>query len=271
MVYGKGDFSRNFPANSWFNRATRNVVRKSLSILSSLLLIFPVGAQGPPPERSRGKGDPKPRSSSVELIKRFDSNKDGKLSREEFDQGDRVRDLTPEIRGKLFGRLDKDGDGFIARKELVEIPAPRGGRHGFGRADTNKDGRISFEEFSKSPPRFADFPLERMKAMFERFDRNKDGFLDAKDHPDHHRDGRRPLPRISLKGLDSDKNGFLSWPEFQNAPAVRSLEEKERRRLFSRLDADQDGELSSKELRMPFERDKKGGGDPDKSRKGPKK
>jgi len=271
MVYGKGHFLRNFYLNSWFNRLTRQVVVKSLSIFSSLVLIFPAGAQGPPPGGSRGQGDPKQRPSSVDLIKRYDSNKDGKLSGEEFDQGDRVKDLTPEIREKLFGRFDKDGDGFITKKELVKIPAPPGGRHGFGRADTNQDGRISFEEFSKVPPRFDDFSVERMKAMFERFDRNKDGFLDVQDHPDHHLEGRRPRPKILLKELDSDENGSLSWTEFQNAPAVLSVEEREGRRMFNRLDSDKNGELSSKELRTPFVRDKKRGGDFGKSRKGPRK
>ncbi|YCM45322.1 EF-hand domain-containing protein [Verrucomicrobiaceae bacterium 227] len=250
---------------------------KSLSILSSLVLIFPADAQGPPsggpPGGPRGKGEPKQRPSSVELIKRYDANDDGKLSRAEFARGERVKDLPQEVLQKLFGRFDKDQDGFITKKELVEIPAPPGGRQGFGRADTNKDGRITFEEFSKSTPRFADFSVERMKAMFERFDRNKDGFLDSKDHPDRHREGgRRPMPRIAIKGLDSDNNGSLSWAEFQNAPAVLSIEEKDRRRLFGRFDDDRNGELSPKELRMPFERDEKGGGGrPEKGRKGPKK
>lgn len=243
---------------------------KSFFTLISLVAIFPAAAQGPVPSGSRGKGDPKQRSSA-ELIKRYDADDDGKLSRVEFDQGDRVKDLSPEIREKLFGRLDKDGDGFITRKDLVEIPAPPGGRHGFGRADANKDGRISFAEFSEAPPRFSDLSPERMKAMFDRFDRNKDGFLDAKDHPDHNREGKRPLPKIILKGLDSDENGSLSWAEFQNAPAVILVEEKERRRMFNRLDVDKNQELSSAELRTPFEREKKGSGESEKGRKGPKK
>lgn len=271
MVYGKGHFLRNFHLNSWFNRPTSKVVVKSLFIFSSLVFIFPAGAQGPQPGGPRGKGDSKQRPSSVELIKRYDSNKDGQLSREEFAQGERVKDLTPEIREKLFGRFDKDGDGFITKKELVEIPAPPGNRHGFGRADINKDGKITFEEFSKSPPRYADLSAERMKAMFDRFDRNKDGFLDARDHPDHNRERKRPMPKIMLKGLDSDNNGSFSWAEFQNAPAVLSLEEKERRRIFARFDDDKNGELSAKELRAPFEREKKGGADFEKGRKGPKK
>ena len=260
-----------------------NAVKISLIPLSFLLPILPLGAQdepppppGPPgPPRGQG-GEPRQRPSSIELIERYDTDKDGRLSREEFDQGDRAKALDEEIRAKLFKRFDKDGDGFITRKELKEIPGPGPrGREDIGRTDTDKDGRISYEEFSKSP-RFMNLPEERRKALFNRFDSNKDGFLDPKDHPDRGRERRRPpFPRIQLKGLDLDENGSLSWAEFQNAPSILSIDEKDRRKLFERLDEDKDGEVSGKELRSPFERDrerdKKDGDKPDSPGKGPKK
>jgi Ca2+-binding EF-hand superfamily protein len=59
---------------------------------------------------------------------------------------------------------------------------------------------------------------------------------------------------VRLKNLDSDKSGALSWKEFQKSPTLKNLSKEERRQAFRRLDADKNDELSSKELKSPFER-----------------
>ena len=110
--------------------------------------------------------------------------------------------------------------------------------------------------FFKHPP-FAKIPVERMGKMFERFDHNSDGFIDRKDG--RHGGGRvgprgERFPRVRLKNLDSDKSGALSWKEFQKSPTLKNLSKEERRQAFRRLDADKNDELSSKELKSPFER-----------------
>ncbi len=85
----------------------------------------------------------------------IDTNKDGVISQAEFD---------------AFRPKRQDGDHGRSREH--DGPRDRGGPmpfHGpdIKQLDTDKDGRISLEEFSAP-----------MKAHFARMDANKDGFLD---------------------------------------------------------------------------------------------
>ena len=222
-----------------------------LTIFSLWALLSSACAQ-PVPSGKRGKekrhGPPKP----GEFLKAFDLDHDGKVSKVEFDTGERTSRLAPEARGKLFARLDKDQDGFITPKELASPDRD----HSMSKADLNKDGRISKEEFSKHPP-FEKIPVERRDKMFKRFDHNSDGFIDRKDG--RHGAGRmgprgEKYPRLRLNDLDLDKSGALSWEEFRKSPSLQNLSKEERRKAFQKFDANKDDELSSKELRSPFER-----------------
>lgn len=222
------------------------------TLIATCILISPVCAQsgqgGEKHKKDKRNGPPKP----GEFLKAFDRNKDGKVSREEFDKGERTSQLQIEVRGKLFARLDKDGDGFIDPKEMV----PHHGRRSMEKADVDKDGRISKEEFSKHPP-FSKIPAERLDNMFARFDRNSDGFIDRKDgRPSGGRRGSRgeKFPRVKIEELDADKNGSLSREEFLKSPGLKDLSEKEKNHAFQRRDDDKNGEISPKELRPPFER-----------------
>ncbi|MHC4469774.1 MAG: hypothetical protein ACYS99_02325, partial [Planctomycetota bacterium] len=71
-----------------------------------------------PRGEGRGERPPPPGSPGRRFIERLDKDKDGKVSREEFDGPDHH-----------FRRLDRDGDGFLTEEEAPKGPPPRrGGR-----------------------------------------------------------------------------------------------------------------------------------------------
>jgi len=109
---------------------------------------------------AQGRGNPWDR------MKHYDTNKDGKISKEEF--------TGPE---RFFRRFDSDGDGFVTKAEVEQRMAV-GGRGGGGargsrgadqlakRIDTDKDGKVSKQEW---------------EAFFDRADENEDGILQPEE------------------------------------------------------------------------------------------
>jgi len=96
-------------------------------------------------------------------LKDADTNGDRKLSREE------VQAAFPHAAGKLFDKADRNGDGFVTVEEV---------KQGLGeklrQADTDSDGKLSPEEAKAAFPRMND-------RLFQRLDRNQDGFLSKED------------------------------------------------------------------------------------------
>ena len=70
-----------------------------------------------------GQGQPTDPAQFMARLMEFDSNGDGKLSREE---------LADSPMGRGFDRFDTNGDGFIDKTELEALAANRGGRPGAG-------------------------------------------------------------------------------------------------------------------------------------------
>lgn len=176
------------------------------------------------------------------IIENYDSNDDGKISREEYNaRGNRGR----------FDALDADEDGFIDLAELesdlggrmaerterwAERMAERMERHGermerlgermerlgeeaLADLDTNGDGEITEEDFGFSFDfDFKDFNFEFDGEKFE-----------------EHMQAQR---QRALKKLDKDGNGVVSREEF----AARQ------NKRFDELDKDDSGTLSADEL-----------------------
>lgn len=101
---------------------------------------------------------------------KLDTNGDGFVDRTEAAKAPRL--------AEKFDSLDTNKDGKLSREEM---PRWQGKRHGRGpggghermeKLDANKDGRISREE-AKADPRLAE--------RFDRMDVNKDGYLDKTD------------------------------------------------------------------------------------------
>jgi Ca2+-binding EF-hand superfamily protein len=185
------------------------------------------------------------------FLQQYDTNEDGKIDRKEF--------------RALFTRIDRNKDGAIDKEELREAalalskapggpPSPRREREevhpekGQSAAkrvdallqelDANHDGRISRDEAKGT----------KLAFVFDRLDRNKDGFLDRTEllqsadvlpPVEKERDPGKATEldlRIFhfMKHFDTNKDGKLDWDEAQA--------------LFIRLDTNKDGSLDENEL-----------------------
>lgn len=113
-------------------------------------------------------GQPGGPSGPEGMLRRLDRNNDGKVTKEEL----------PERMQPNFSRLDLNGDGALDADELKQAWQQMGGPRGVPGAgnllerirnlDADKDGKISQDELQN-------------KAMFDRLDRNGDGFIDEEE------------------------------------------------------------------------------------------
>lgn len=66
---------------------------------------------------------------AARMLERFDTDKDGALSKDELPQ--------PRRAGKMFDRMDADGSGGISKAEFENARMHRGGMHGHGYGQGN--------------------------------------------------------------------------------------------------------------------------------------
>jgi Ca2+-binding EF-hand superfamily protein len=93
-----------------------------------------------------------------QIMESADKNRDGKIGRVEFLE--RMREA--------FFFVDVNKDGFLTSEEYQRIPGTDAKR--FARADRNKDGKLSLDEF-----------LKAVTGDFDAADKNDDGVLDEKE------------------------------------------------------------------------------------------
>lgn len=199
------------------------------------------------------KGEGKNHMRHTAMIERLDTDKDGKVSLDEFKTNVSA----------AFKTFDADGNGEISRDEIkARREAFRDARKAvreatendkdtarealraggpymlpgagkmFERADTDKNGSLSEAEV-----------LASAEKIFERRDSNKDGALDTADAgpgkgKGHHKMGGEQRAERMLKRLDTDNDGKIS----QNEMLARATD------TFQRLDADKNGEVTKAEV-----------------------
>lgn len=187
-------------------------------------------------------------------ITRMDTNKDGKVTLDEFKAG----------ASAAFKAFDADGDGAVTKSEIEArhtafkdarktlrkaddadkaaarealrtsgpFMLPGTGRM-FDRTDTDKSGTLSEAEV-----------LAAAEKIFERHDSNKDGAIDQADaRKGKDWKGRKGKDRAHhagrmLKRADTDGDGKVSLVEFTQGAE----------KMFKRLDANGDGFISADEM-----------------------
>jgi Ca2+-binding EF-hand superfamily protein len=170
------------------------------------------------------------------MLRTFDANHDGKVTKDEvgaeFERRFAVADINSD------GKID-DADlppQMRGRNAFSEdaVGMRRGGRHGMMRelgflrqADTNKDGVVTKEEVAA----YAD-------QRFARLDWNKDGTVDQADREALRKETVDYAVKRMAHRMGAGPDGKVTREQFQAKAAER----------FARLDVDNDGKITRKEL-----------------------
>ena len=110
-----------------------------------------------------GRNDSRSGRDSAHFLDKYDTDRDGVVTKDEFKHERR------------FAEMDANGDGVLSKAEVEESTDKRMKESDYGffeRFDLNTDGKVTREEFTGPA------------ADFERKDRNNDGVIDAADKPD---------------------------------------------------------------------------------------
>ncbi|CAG7729299.1 unnamed protein product [Allacma fusca] len=193
---------------------------------------------------------------------------------EEFDN------LPPEEAKKrlrvLVEKMDLNNDNHVDKKELkmwilrsFRMLSEEESKERLQEVDGNEDGRVSWKEYVEETYGLdtdqvaiplQDLEEERMlrddKALFHAADKNKDGYLDEKEHLafTHPEEDPDMLPVVYQQTLvDKDKNGD-GYIDFQEYIGDRGKEkdkdwlEGEKDKFDHELDRDKDGLLNRQEI-----------------------
>ena len=135
-----------------------------------------------------------------------------------------------------FDRMDEDGDGVVTAQEFGSYIGERRAEwrdHKFASMDSDKDGQVSQDEYVA-------YKQQRAQRRFQYMDTNKDGKLskdEFRDHKKNRKHGHHGKGRIFSK-LDADNDGQITREESLTAW----------RNWFKRIDANNDQVVSADEV-----------------------
>jgi Ca2+-binding EF-hand superfamily protein len=174
------------------------------------------------------------RETAQQVMGGFDSNKDGKISAQEFETrslanfnktANSHKQITqPQFLANLHAQLsamDSNHDGYLEPNEIGDAQQKELGRARaaelqrfeaeFNRIDANRDGQVSKAEFmAVAPPAH---PTETPQQMIGALDSNKDGKISLQEY------GAKPLANFDK--LDANHDGIVTPQEIEAARAAR--------------------------------------------------
>ena len=128
------------------------------------------------------------------LFEKMDANKDRQVGIEEFSNSPKFKEMPPERVRRIFDQMDRNNDCFLSRKDhsklVNDLRGKKGGRPegGMKNLDTNGDDKVSREEFQKGTFSLG-VPEEARDKLFQKLDKNADGFLDLAELRDPRKKG----------------------------------------------------------------------------------
>merc|ERR1719297_764513 len=217
-------------------------------------------------------------SSVREAFRKFDTDGDSQISRQEVMQGASSCGLrlSSEEVDTLFILGDKDGNGQIDFSEFAQIMIPTAPEKiaklkkcfrnrseveaAFRRWDVNKDGSISLEELKAGLKGSGIlFTEQEAETCFAVGDRNGDNEVSMEEFVEllssSSSSSCGPIKKFfnycveqAFNNIDTNKDGSISYQELSGSLRVGGFSDQEIHTIFALADHDGDGEISLAEL-----------------------
>lgn len=186
-------------------------------------------------------------------------------SQEEKDEkhAKKIGEKVTKAMETVLSEADADEDGKVSLDELtawtqdtLRLAHKRETKQRLANLDTNKDGKVSWEEFQKSKEDIGAATEELKRKRFSHADGNKDDMLSENElnsmfHAEEKPHMHDVIYEEYMEIGDIDKDGRLSLKEYKTKMFKGSKEnEKAADMFFSQQDKNKDGHLDREEIKL---------------------